>query len=79
MNTQNKTKSRYLVKFHSLNLLSIGGTVLSPDPIKPSIGSTGLHGSARRGKAQLGFLVNRATPQHRQSRTRQITTPGKQD
>ena len=65
--------------FYSYNILSIGGTVLSPDPVKPSIGNSGLHGSARRGKAQLGFLVDRVTQQHRQSRTRQNTTPGKHE
>ena len=52
---------------------------MSPDPIKPSISNRGMHGSARRGKAQVGFLVNRVTTEHRQSRTRQNTTPGKHD
>ena len=57
--------------------MSIGGSVLSPDPVKPSIGGSGSDGNARRGKARIGFLVNRVTQHHRVSRTRQNTTPGK--
>ena len=54
-----------------------GGAVLSPDPVKPNIGGSGLDGNVRRGKARIGFLVNRVTERSRQSRPRQITTPGK--
>ena len=54
-----------------------GGAILSPDPVKPNIGGSGLDANARRGKARIGFLVNRVTEQSHLSRPRQVTTPGK--
>ena len=57
--------------------LSKGGAILSPDPVKPNVGGSGVDANARRGKARIGFLVNRVTEQNRQPRPRQITTPGK--
>ena len=53
-----------------------GGVVLSPDPIKPNLGGSGLGQSGRRGKARISFLVNRGPVQNRQMIHRQVTTPG---
>ena len=58
------------------NFLIKGGVVLSPDPIKPNLGGSGLGQSSRRGKARISFLVNRGPVQNQHIINRQITTPG---